>query len=180
MRRCTHLLSFCDVGLGLGSMSVLLYLRSTQTHHNSTQCASGSSSLCYPGRAGRGGALSGDVVGFLSCGRARVGCGTIDLSLRETGEVDSNYLRYVFTMSITSSAARVCSEFGLRLGSNTWCRMCPSNNSVIRLLTAPLAALMICNTSEQSRPSSRIRSKASNCPRMRLLRRINFCLFLIV
>jgi hypothetical protein len=40
--------------------------------------------------------------------------------------------------------------------------------------------LMICNTSEQSRPSSRIRSKASNCPRMRLLRKTSFCLFLIV
>jgi hypothetical protein len=37
--------------------------------------------------------------------------------------------------------------------------MCPSRSSVIRLLTAPLAALMICNTSEQSRPSSRIRRR---------------------
>jgi hypothetical protein len=81
-------------------------------------------------------------------------------------ERSEGYLRYVFTISITSSAASVCSEFGFRFGSSTWCRIWPSRSSVIRLLTAPLAALMICNTSEQSRPSSRIRSRASNCPRV--------------
>ena len=36
-------------------------------------------------------------------------------------------------MSITSSAACVCSEFGFRFGSSTWCRMWPSKSSVIRL-----------------------------------------------
>jgi len=62
----------------------------------------------------------------------------------------------------------------------TWLRMWPSRSSAIKLFIAPLAALITCRTSEQSRSSSRVRTRASTCPRMRFALRRRFCFSLIV
>src|SRR5258708_9527328 len=58
--------------------------------------------------------------------------------------------------------------------------MWPSRSSAIKLFIAPLAALITCRTSEQSRSSSKARTRASTCPRMRLALRRRFCFSLTV
>src|SRR5580700_9658489 len=83
-------------------------------------------------------------------------------------------------MSITSSAAATCCEVGLCFPLRTWLRIWPSRSSAIRLFMAPLAALITSRTSEQSRSSLRVRTRASTCPRIRLARRTSFSLSLIV
>src|ERR1700677_1245561 len=90
------------------------------------------------------------------------------------------YFKYDLTMSITSSAAATCCEVGFCFPIRTWLRIWPSRSSAIRLFMAPLAALITCRTSEQSRSSLRVRTSASTCPRIRLARRTSFSSSLIV
>jgi hypothetical protein len=90
------------------------------------------------------------------------------------------YFKYDLTISITSSAAATCFEVGFCFPLRTWLRIWPSRSSAIKLFIAPLAALITCKTSEQSRSSSKARTKASTCPRIRLALRSRFCFSLIV
>jgi hypothetical protein len=83
-------------------------------------------------------------------------------------------------MAITSSAATTCCEVGFCFPLRTWLRMWPSRSSAIRLFMAPLAALITCRTSEQSRSSSKARTRASTCPRIRLARSSRSCFSLTV
>ncbi len=60
------------------------------------------------------------------------------------------YFRYLFTSSMSSSAASACPDVRFRFGSITWKRTWPSITSAMSPLMAPRQAAMVCSTFEHS------------------------------